>query len=846
MRRATLVVVLLISARVGAANLITNPSAETGNQTPDSWTAIPAARGFWQEGGAKFGERCLGLNAGEGPAAWRSGSVRAAAFQGYRVSGWIRSDGGDGWIEVCLSGDEKRSVSVARTPAARDRFWVYVAAEVAAKKMPPGSTAYVLCRAENGPCFFDGIRLVPLGRNILPNPELSPRLIEEKPDPSGAPDGWNALPETETRALAVAEAAPGGARAIRLGGLHPAQAASYLVDLPASTRLCGVSARVMTDGVVRCAISWFGLHGWIKDDEFTISGAGQQMAEFSGSAVAPREADRVRAVFSLVGGESALVAPTALAAVVAPEPARVSVFVNQVGYEPESRKRAIAASTEFPDDLRDARFELVDESGRQVFAGRLIALGRVHEGRPDDWGAYYWLADFGAARKPGRYRIRATVGKQAATSHQFAVGRGVVFQGTAELAYRFLYYQRCGQAVPGWHGACHLDDARLPDGSHLDLVGGWHDAGDCNKWMYPNGPPLVLYGLASAYAAHRQWFDRIDRDRNGRADLLDEVLWGADWLLKMRNPKTGGLFGSITTGWSHWGLPERETDNIPGNEDDRPVVNEEPAAALAAAAFAKVAQCVNDGERFTRAAIELEAYSRNREGNSPDRLLACLAIWQATGRSEYLEQTRACADSAAGLSPGERQDRALAALSLFVASVPGMRSEAKYVRAIERSVSWLARRQGSEPFIMAASRSGRDEDMQEASRLGTGGAHMSLTSNAWAALASGKATGSRAALAAAFTELDWLFGLNPLDLCMLHGAGSHNPRWYHHRYFDNPAHRDGAVPGAIPNGIGRPDEHPSLDLPFFGWLHRDAMTAEPWIPYNGYYLSALALMDTGG
>jgi hypothetical protein len=839
-----LAVALLISARAWGANLIPNPSAEAGNQGPDSWVAIPALRGFWQKGGAKFGERCLGLDAVEGPVAWRSAEIAAAALQGYRVSGWIRSGAGKGWVELCLSGPEERLVTLARTPVASSRSWVYVAAEISSKALPPGSKAYLVCRAEKGRCFFDGLRLVPLDSNILPNPELSPRMIEEKPDPAGAPEGWHALPETETRALAVEEIAP-GAKAIRLGGSHPVQAASYLVDLPTATRVCGLSARVLTDGLVGCAISWFGAHGRIKDDEFTISGTGQQMEEAAGTGRVPRGANRVRAVFSLVRGHSALVQPTALVAVVGPEPAKVSVFVNQVGYEPESRKRAIVASTEFPRDLRDARFEVVDQSGMKVFGGRLITLGRVHEGRPDDWGAYYWLADFREVRRPGRYRTRATIGNQTATSHPFAVGRGVVFQATAELAYRFLYYQRCGQAVPGWHGACHLDDARLPDGTHLNLAGGWHDAGDCNKWMYPNGPPLVLYGLASAYAAHRESFDRIDHDGNGRADLLDEILWGADWLTRMRNPKTGGLFGSVTTGWSFWGLPERETDNVPGNDDDRPVANEEPPAALAAGALAKAAQCVHDGERFLRAAIELEAYSRKREGNSPDRLLACLAIWQTTGRSEYLEQARACADSLAGLSPGERQERALGALALFVGSVPGARGEARYLRALGRSVSWLSRRQGREPFIVAAGRSGKDDDMQEASRLGGMGTHMTLTSNAWAVLASARAIGSRAALTAAFTELDWLLGLNPLDLCMLQGAGSHNPPRYHHRYFDNPAHRDGAVPGAIPNGIARPNSQPSLDLPFFGWLHRDAMTAEPWIPYTGYYLSALALMDTG-
>ena len=44
--------------------------------------------------------------------------------------------------------------------------------------------------------------------------------------------------------------------------------------------------------------------------------------------------------------------------------------------------------------------------------------------------------------------------------------------------------QRCGVAVPEVHPACHLDDARRRDnGEHVDVTGGWHDAGDLRKWM---------------------------------------------------------------------------------------------------------------------------------------------------------------------------------------------------------------------------------------------------------------------------------------------------------------------------------------------------------------------------
>jgi endoglucanase len=554
----------------------------------------------------------------------------------------------------------------------------------------------------------------------------------------------------------------------------------------------------------------------------------------------------VRATFSVTGGSTALVVSASLVPIKRPAKPRVKVLVNQVGYEPDASKTAIVATSHFPARLEDARFAVVDSSGSAVFRNRLVPLGRVHEGQADDWGSYFWLADFSALSKAGRFRVKARVGAQSAASHPFSIRRGVLFEETAELAYRFLYYQRCGCAVPGWHEACHLDDARLPDGTHLNLAGGWHDAGDYNKWMYPSGPPLVLYGLASAYLAHRNYFDAIDRDGNGRADLLEEILWGADWMMRMRNPKTGGLFGSISMGWSYWGLAERETDNIPGNEDDRPVSPEEPSAALAAAALAKAAQCAADGESYARVAIELEAYVRKRQGTNADRLLACLAIWQATGQGEYLEQARACADWVAGLSPDGRQDRALAALALFVTNVPEARGDEKYRRALEDSVAWLSRRQGEEPFPLAANPpAGGQRDMEEPSRLSGMGNHMALTGNAWAALACARALGSEPAAQTAYTELDWLFGLNPLDLCMLEGVGSFNPPRYHHRYFDNPDHRDGAVPGAIPNGISRPNRQPALDLPFFDWVHRDAMTAEPWIPYNGYYLSAVSLMDAG-
>lgn len=51
-----------------------------------------------------------------------------------------------------------------------------------------------------------------------------------------------------------------------------------------------------------------------------------------------------------------------------------------------------------------------------------------------------------------------------------------VYKRTLRKAFDYIHIQRCGQAVEGYHKACHLDDARIRDNTqkHIDMVGGWH------------------------------------------------------------------------------------------------------------------------------------------------------------------------------------------------------------------------------------------------------------------------------------------------------------------------------------------------------------------------------------
>ena len=70
-----------------------------------------------------------------------------------------------------------------------------------------------------------------------------------------------------------------------------------------------------------------------------------------------------------------------------------------------------------------------------------------------------------------------------------------------------------------------------------DLRGGWYDAGDFNK--YTSWAARYIIVLLQAYEEHPQAFSDdygIPESGNGIPDILDEVKWGLDWLVRMQNP----------------------------------------------------------------------------------------------------------------------------------------------------------------------------------------------------------------------------------------------------------------------------------------------------------------------
>src|SRR4030095_3977751 len=157
--------------------------------------------------------------------------------------------------------------------------------------------------------------------------------------------------------------------------------------------------------------------------------------------------------------------------------------------------------------------------------------------------------DFSALVAPGEYYIYDS--SQNARSDFFVIA-DTAYETLLRQAVRTYYYQRSGLAKaapytdPKWaDGAAFLGtsqdtQARLvTDPSNAttakDVRGGWFDAGDYNK--YTVWATYALTDLLLAYIQYPSiWTDdyNIPESGNGIPDLLDEVKWELDLLLRMQ------------------------------------------------------------------------------------------------------------------------------------------------------------------------------------------------------------------------------------------------------------------------------------------------------------------------
>ncbi len=221
--------------------------------------------------------------------------------------------------------------------------------------------------------------------------------------------------------------------------------------------------------------------------------------------------------------------------------AQLHVLVDQVGYETKAPKQALVAAEDAPSLDPPQTFELIDaKTGKVVLSGPFKPAGQVFR-----WDALtFWIADFSSWEKPGHYELAARTKSGSITSCEFLIEDDLLERNTLSNVLYYFKSQRASGDID--RADQHL---ALPDGSGVvDLRGGWYDAtGDYGihlshqnptSYFNPQQTPLVVWTLLKSYrtleSRHDDNFSEYERR------LLDEGLFGADFLVRMKRP--GGSF----------------------------------------------------------------------------------------------------------------------------------------------------------------------------------------------------------------------------------------------------------------------------------------------------------------
>lgn len=470
-----------------------------------------------------------------------------------------------------------------------------------------------------------------------------------------------------------------------------------------------------------------------------------------------------------------------------------AILANQTYLAPDQTKTALFRDT----GKRDVFTIQEAETGKVVFDGRLEEpLYSLLSGEES-----LRKGDFSLFSEPGVYKLAC--GKYV--SDPFEILAEPPKDLLADLL-RFFYLQRCGCEVEDedfGHEACHTAEAVIYGTEEtLEVSGGWHDAGDYGR--YTTAGCQAAADLLYAYLLGPELFGDdlgLPLSGNGVPDLLDEVRYELEWLLKMQ-ARSGGVYHKVTA--------KAHADTVMPQEDTAQLFVT-PVSSLATADFCGVmalaaevyqeddaefsSACLSAAQRAWKwlsvnrdflfedpADIKTGAYSDDEDED--ERFWAAAQLWRVTEN----ETCRLEAKKYAAYLPNTA--KALYA-NLAILTKPGITEAIPLYRQARQT--WVERAQelwvtsGSDPYGIC---------------LGEflWGSNARAASGGFVLKEAADLVNSEAYESTAWRCADYLLGENPLNLCYVTGQGSRSPQSPHHR----PSRALGKpMPGML---VGGPDD----------------------------------------
>ncbi|EHH3731125.1 TPA: glycoside hydrolase family 9 protein [Vibrio parahaemolyticus] len=558
------------------------------------------------------------------------------------------------------------------------------------------------------------------------------------------------------------------------------------------------------------------------------------------------------------------------------------LLTNHIGYERLGPKKAII-QTEQP-HLSSYTAQLICATSEQTVATFAVE----EQGKVANWHqGYFYLIDFSSFTDSGDYFLQV----EDSRSSYFTVGEHILLNQTLSDVIHYFKSQRCG-------GVFDQQDRQVPvlnANQTVDVHGGWYDAsGDVSKYLShlsyanylnPQQTPMVVWNILKGLSLLE---GSEDIAAFTRTRLIEEALFGADFLVRMQNEK-GFFYMTVFDKWSK-DTAQREIcayETQLGHKFDDYQAGFRQGGGVAIAALAAASRLGVHGEydqqKYRNAAENgywhlkehNTQYLNDGEENIIDEycaLLASVELFKATKETRYLEESRLWAQRLVARQMSDEQiqhfwsanqDGSRPYFHAAEAGLPGI-ALCEYL-AIEddsvqtESVKCIVNRacefeikisnKVTNPFgyprqyVKGVNESKRDAFFVahnnesgywwqgENARLG------SLATMAYLAqphIASQEIQQQLSVFAQ--DALNWIVGLNPYDMCMLDGYGRNNPDYLPQYGFFN-------AKGGVCNGItsGFEDEE---DIAFNPPAQKDDMLqnwrwGEQWIPHGAWYLLAI-------
>ena len=288
-------------------------------------------------------------------------------------------------------------------------------------------------------------------------------------------------------------------------------------------------------------------------------------------------------------------------------PGRISY--SHTGYQPGALKKAIASG------LDAGEFRVIDEQTGETVLSKPLQIVNTHLGS-------YQVMDFSEIQDAGTYLIDAG----GIRTHPFAIDPNV-WRTTILKVLNFFYMERCGEAIPGVHGACHKDWTCVHGDKRIVINGGWHDAGDLTQGLGNTAEAAyVMFSLAEYLHSRNDDPELYNR-------VMEEAEWGLDWVIKT----------SFRDGFRNGGsISSRRTNGIIGDNDDiTSTARNTPMDHFVASATEAIGYRLLKQSDPRKAALSLkmaeEDFHYAVEGMAIEEETSSKSIFRGTFDSDYIE-----------------------------------------------------------------------------------------------------------------------------------------------------------------------------------------------------------------